>query len=164
MKFEVRKIRESDIEGFRAALDAVVSERKYLLTLETPSSQVIGDFVRANVENNYAQYVAEFQNEIIGWADIIPKQKEAVKHVGELGVGVIAEHRGKGIGKVLLQHVIEHSWENGLKRIELEVYSSNLDAVALYEKLGFEHEGTKRNDTLIDGRYEDSLIMAQIRL
>ena len=99
MDFEVRKICESDVEGFTKALSSVVSERKYLLTLDPPLSEDVAKFLVSNIANNDAQYVALVEGEVVGWADIIAYQKEALSHVGVLGIGVIAEHRGKGIGK-----------------------------------------------------------------
>ena len=57
MDFQVRKIQESDVEGFRAALDSVVCERIYLQTVDTPSSEKTLSFIRKNIKNNYAQYV-----------------------------------------------------------------------------------------------------------
>lgn len=164
MNFEVRKIRESDVEGFKDALSSVVSERKYLLTLDLPLSDNVEKFIRANIEKNHAEYVALIQSEIVGWADIIPHEKEALRHTGVLGIGVVAEHRGKGIGKELLKRVVIDAWKNGLTRLELEVFASNVGAIALYEKFGFKHEGIKLNGRLIDGQYRDVCIMAQCRL
>lgn len=40
---------------------------------------------------------------MIGWCDIIPKNQEGFTHVGNLGIGLLAEYRHKGIGSVLLQ-------------------------------------------------------------
>jgi len=102
MEFEVRKITATDIADYRSALDSVVSEKKYLLTVQTPTLEDTDRFIRRNIKNNYAQYVALVEDKIVGWADIIPHEKELIKHVGLLGIGVISEYRGKGIGKELL--------------------------------------------------------------
>jgi len=160
----IRTIEETDIQGFHNALSSVVNERKYLLTLSPPSLSNVSDFIRKNIDNNFAQYVAVVDGEVIGWADITPREIEAMRHVGLLGMDVVAAHRGKGIGAELLKNVIQHSWETGLKRIELEVYASNRVAVDLYNKNGFELEGTKRNARYLDGRYEDAHFMAQCQM
>ena len=158
--FTVRKIQKSDIAGYRSALDSVVNEKKYLLTVQTPSIEDTDKFIRNNIRNNYAQYVALVDNNIVGWTDIIPHQKELIKHVGLLGIGVVAEHRKNGIGRELLAHTINHAKEVGLKRLELEVFANNSTAIALYKQLGFEHEGTKRNARYINDHYEDVCIMS----
>lgn len=46
--------------------------------------------------------------------------------------------------------------------MELEVAKKNKVAISLYEKLGFEAEGVKRNAFLVNGKYEDELLMAKI--
>ena len=164
MKYRIRYISESDIDGFAAVFDAVVKERKYLLTLETPPIDEVSDIVHTAIENNYAQYVAEIEGKIVGWADITPRQKGSVRHIGELGMGVAIGYRGQGIGKELLENVIRHSWKIGLTRLELEVISSNHAAITLYEHCGFEHEGIKQNAWFVDGIYKDILVMAQCRM
>ncbi len=164
VKFSIRKIQESDIEGFHAALSSVVRERIYLLTVEPPALEDTQKFIRHNIVNNTAEYVALSESQIVGWADILPHQKEVLSHSGLLGMGVISTHRGRGIGSELLRHVIDHAWQQGLTRIELEVFASNVNAFALYKKFGFELEGTKRNARLVDGGYEDVHIMAMCRI
>ena len=52
---------------------------------------------------------------------------------------------------------------NGLTRIELTVRADNLNAKALYEKLGFVHEGLRRRAMRVDGAYFDSNAMALLR-
>jgi len=160
MEFEVRKITATDIADYRSALDSVVSEKKYLLTVQTPTLEDTDRFIRRNIKNNYAQYVALVEDKIVGWADIIPHEKELIKHVGLLGIGVISEYRGKGIGKELLIHTINHARETGLQRLELEVFANNVAAIELYKQLGFEQEGIKRNARYINDRYEDVCIMS----
>jgi len=159
MSYVVRKIQESDIEGFRAALASVVSEKRFLATTAPPSPDSTADFIRRNIANNYAEFVALIGDEVVGWADIIPFEKEIMQHAGVLGMGVVAEHRGKGIGKALLFRTIDQARENGLKRVELEVFAYNSVAIALYKQLGFKHEGTKRKARYINGSYEDVCFM-----
>jgi len=48
-------------------------------------------------------------------------------------------------------------------RIEIEVYTDNVPAIALYEKHGFVVEGTCRNYAFRDGRYVDAHVMARLR-
>ena len=52
--------------------------------------------------------------------------------------------------------------ENNLTRLELTVVSSNMVAKHLYEKNGFEIEGTRKNAMIIDGKYVDEYYMAKL--
>jgi putative acetyltransferase len=76
-------------------------------------------------------------------------------------MGILPEFRGKGIGSKLLQKVIEHSVTFGLEKIELNVYTSNVSAIGLYKKFGFEQEGLIRKYRKLDGRYFDCLAMGK---
>jgi RimJ/RimL family protein N-acetyltransferase len=49
---------------------------------------------------------------------------------------------------------------NGIERIQLTVFASNQNAIALYRQLGFVEEGVRRRAWFLDGRYDDSVEMA----
>jgi L-phenylalanine/L-methionine N-acetyltransferase len=164
MDVTVRKIELEDAEGFWSALDSVAKEKKFVLLTEAPPFEKTRAFVQNNIEKNYAQYIAVSDGKIVGWVDAIPKAHPTMAHVGGLGMGVIAEHRGKGIGRKLLEKAIQHAWDSGLKRLELEVFADNEAAIALYKKHGFIQEGVKRFARAIDGHYQDIVVMAQYRI
>ncbi len=72
MTIEIRRIREGDIDGFRAAIDAVARESKYLALLRAPSLEQASAFVRRNIEKGYPQFVAVANEEVVGWCNIPP--------------------------------------------------------------------------------------------
>lgn len=51
--------------------------------------------------------------------------------------GVVPEHRGRGLGTVLLQKCLEGFRDAGVLRVTLEVTAKNQDAQRLYQRLGF---------------------------
>ncbi len=163
MGFQVRPIEIKDIKRFYTALCSVASERDYLLTYEPPPYKNVESFVLTNIDCNNAQYVAEWGDRIVGWADIIPLSRSSMEHVGSLGMGIERQFRGYGIGSALLKKTIKHAWGRNLKRLELEVFSDNEAAISLYKKHGYSEEGRKRYARYLDGRYQDVIIMAQYR-
>lgn len=60
-----------------------------------------------------------------------------------LNVAVLPEYRRKGIGEALVRYVITGFGD--LAFVTLEVRPSNTAAVALYQKLGFERVGERKN-------------------
>ena len=86
-------------------------------------------------------------------------------HCSEIGISIgEKEHWGQGYGKKALRLLINHGFDNlNLNRISLEVYSYNERAIAVYNKLGFIHEGTKREALYRKGKYFDIHIMSILR-
>ena len=72
--------------------------------------------------------------------------------------------QGKGVGRALMKALLDvaDGWLN-IFRIELNVFSDNERAIALYREFGFEIEGTHRAYALRDGHYVDSHSMARIK-
>jgi putative acetyltransferase len=86
------------------------------------------------------------------------------RHVGAIGMSVHDGWQGKGIGTALMRAGLDlaDNWLN-LTRLELEVYTDNEPAIRLYERFGFEREGTLRQHAFRDGHYVDSYMMARLR-
>lgn len=157
---QILPIAEEHIEGFREVLDTVARERRYLAFLEAPPAAEVAAFVRGNVRKGHPQFVALVDGRVVGWCDILPIDRPVKSHGGVLGLGILPEHRRRGIGTALIEAALARAKAGGLTRVELVVRKRNARAIALYERLGFVHEGAKRNAVRIDGEYEDAVCMA----
>lgn len=74
------------------------------------------------------------------WASIIFHLFERKPQAGELlmdGIAVDSQHRGQGIGSLLLDRIIQYAKENGFNSVRLDVIDSNPRARKLYESKGF---------------------------
>lgn len=149
--------------SYRACLDVVAREKKYLAQIEALPLERIEGFVKESVDNDAIQFFALSQEEVVGWADIFPSWAHAVSHCGSLGMGVHPNYRGQGLGKRLLNACIQKAWDKGLTRIELEARADNEPAIALYEKCGFKHEALKVQAMRFDGTYFDAVQMRLLR-
>jgi L-phenylalanine/L-methionine N-acetyltransferase len=148
-------------ESFCQAVDTVARERKYLgSTTGFPLEKML-DFVKFIVDQNLAQYYAVDNDKVVGWCDIIPKSYQGLTHVGVVGMGILADYRGKGLGTLLLEKTIEHAGLNGIEKVELDVYQSNAPAIALYRKMGFEVEGNRIKGRKLDNEYDNILLMGK---
>ena len=156
----IAAIREEHIEGFHEALDRVAREREYLNRFEAPPLESTREFVLRNIREGVAQFVALDRGRVVGWCDVSPDRHPATAHTGYLGIGLLPEYRGRGIGRRLISACLRKAKENGLERVDLSVNGSNVRARALYERVGFRLEGVRRKAAKYDGRYEDELMMA----
>lgn len=159
-EIEIREIREDDISGFRNCLDAVARERRFLAQLQAPPLEKVREFVLEAMEKGDVRVVAVDGERVVGWCDITTNRFPGLDHVGELGMGVLKEYRGKGIGLALLRETLRLAWEKGLEKVELEVFASNQAAINLYKREGFEVEGRKRKSRKLDGEYDDIIVMS----
>jgi RimJ/RimL family protein N-acetyltransferase len=78
-------------------------------------------------------------------------------------MGLLLDFRGRGFGERLLRQAIQAADAFGFRRIELGVFATNIAAAALYRKVGFVEEGTRRMAILVDGIYHDEIIMARLK-
>ncbi|MGR3464744.1 GNAT family N-acetyltransferase [Limimaricola sp.] len=100
---------------------------------------------------------------IVAHGGLLPRKRRRA-HVGEVVLIVHDDHVGRGYGTSLLRALLDlaDNWL-GLRRLELEVNADNRAAIRLYERHGFEVEGTKRGDVLRAGVLIDSHVMGRLR-
>ncbi len=104
-------------------------------------------------------------NEVVGQLGLFTlPQNPRRRHVGQLGMAVRDDWQGKGVGSALMQAAMDlaNNWLN-LSRLELEVYTDNEPAIALYKKFNFVTEGTLKNFAYRDGQFVDVYTMARLR-
>ena len=156
-------VEEAYAASYRACLDIVAREKKYLAQIEALPLERIEAFVKESAATDAIQFFALNQAEVVGWADIFPAWAHAVSHCGSLGMGVHPSYRGQGLGGRLLAACIQKAWTKGLTRIELEARADNEAAIALYEKFGFKHEALKAQAMRFNGEYFDAVQMRLLR-
>jgi RimJ/RimL family protein N-acetyltransferase len=160
MQVTIRSIGLEDADGYRAALDAVAREGRFLSRLEAPPAERSLAFVRQNLEAGNPHLLAVDGGAIVGWCDITRGSGPVAAHVGTLGMGLLPAYRGQGIGTRLMERALAEAWARDFLRIELDVYADNAAALALYGKFGFEREGVRRAAARLAGRYRDICLMA----
>ena len=77
-----------------------------------------------------------------------------------MNVAVHPDHRRRGIGAILVEALITHLRNMDCENLTLEVRASNEGAIALYEKLGFQQIGLRRN--YYRNPKEDALILRKM--
>ena len=158
--YQIIPISEQYIEEFWAAVDSVARERKYLTFLEGPSLEMVRAFVVENLKSNWPHVVAVIKEKVVGWCDITSLHRPVFEHAGTLGMGILADYRGQGIGEALIRMALEKAKTRRLTRIELTVREKNESAISLYKKVGFVVEGFHKNAVRISDKYENHISMA----
>ena len=103
----------------------------------------------------YLCRVADFDGEVAGYGILAMGAGEA--HI--LNLCVRADLRGRGLGRRLLQLLIDRARDGGNEAVFLEVRPSNPRAIALYESVGFETVGRRKGYYQAHGGREDALVL-----
>ncbi len=134
-----------------------LSPGEFNLSIEQ-ERQVLAEYAEAE---NSIFLIAEAGETFAGNINLRGGQRQANHHVATLGMAVVREWRGMGLGSLLLQHGLVWARVNQIvKRLELNVFVENVAAVRLYQKYGFEIEGVRRKALYRHGRFHDDYLMA----
>jgi L-amino acid N-acyltransferase YncA len=99
----------------------------------------------------------------VGWGSLNQyNPRECYRHVADFSVYVERGFRGKGVGKVILAHLIELAREQGYHKMVLSAFPTNTGGMALYEKMGFRTVGIYREQGRLDGRWVDTVVMEKL--
>lgn len=164
----LRRARPDDADAFVAMMsDAAV----YPGTLQLPYAdaavwrhRLSNPAAATGVVTADLHLVAVHDGQVIGSAGIHPAAVSVRRrHAMGLGITVTRDWQGQGVGQLLVTALCEHAdnWA-GVLRLELTVFADNTRAVALYQRNGFEIEGTHRAYALRDGVYVDVYTMARL--
>ena len=159
MTVTIRAARPEDAEAI-AVMASLPGVRHGTLRLPFTTAEDTRRFLER--PNKHA-IVAERGDVLVGQASLI-RDVGRRAHVGSIGIYVHDDHVGQGIGRALMEALIDlaDNWL-GLRRLELGVVVDNAPAIHLYESLGFEREGRLRGDALRNGVLTDSWAMARLR-
>jgi RimJ/RimL family protein N-acetyltransferase len=137
-----------------AELFAAVAEERTGIASEPP----------IDVEQRTAQFTASIASSMVAVAggQVVGMIHTDVTRygVGELGMLVDREWRGRGVGTALIQATIAWAADQGLHKLSLEVFAQNKAGIALYRKCGFVEEGHRvKHYRRASGELWDSIIM-----
>jgi len=112
-----------------------------------------------NAHTKECRLVAESDGEILGWAALSPVSSRCVYGgVGGVSVYISDKSRGKGVGNLLMQHLIDESEKAGYWTIQSGIFPENTASINLHEKTGFRYIGKRERVGKIHGVWKDNLL------
>jgi RimJ/RimL family protein N-acetyltransferase len=165
VKARIRPAETADAAALVALASAVGAEPEGWLLADASWRSVADErrYIRSLRRHpDAALYVAELQAEIVGRLSLARDPHRSSAHVADLGLMVASSHRRRGIGSALLVQAEDWARSAGVTKLELHVFPHNAPALALYESLGYEREGHRRDHyRRPDGRFVDAILMAK---
>lgn len=99
--------------------------------------------------------MADVNGEMVGVLTFRAGSRERMRHIGELGMSVVRDYWGQGIGTALLNALIDWAPSAGVTKLVLRVRSDNRRAISLYKRIGFVSEGLQSRGMQVKGQYWD---------
>lgn len=97
-------------------------------------------------------------NELIGNISYFNHSKPVLG--ATMGIYIASKYRGKGYGKQAIDLMLRHAFETlNYEAVRIEVFSYNLNAIKVYEKIGFKKVGAWRNAKYHQGKLYDIVLM-----
>lgn len=110
-------------------------------------------------EGPSAVWVLEDGDQIVGDASV----QERVPGVLTVGMAILPEARGRGGGRAMMETILDHARSCGAHKLDLEVWTDNFRAIALYGSAGFQVEGLRRDHyRRRDGTLRSTLVMGRL--
>jgi phosphinothricin acetyltransferase len=104
--------------------------------------------------------VARRQGQILGWAALTPVSGRCVyAGVAEVSVYVAAAARGHGVGKTLLQALVQESEKAGIWTLQAGIFPENGASLALHHACGFRQVGRRERLGQVDGVWRDVILL-----
>ena len=163
----VREAEVADSEAFLQYGQEVFKDDKYFMTTKEEakewwSIEKTTDRIKGYIDQQgKVLLVAVMDGRIVGSIEVECGSKRRTRHVGQIGMTVLAEYRGIGVGTALMASVIAWARKDAIiEKLALSVFATNKAAGGLYKKLGFEEEGREiRKIKLGEGKYVDTVLM-----
>ena len=108
----------------------------------------------------HSRVVAKEGDNILGWAALTPVSGRCVyAGVAEVSVYVSDKARGKGLGKQLLQKLIEESEANNLWTLQAGIFPENIPSIKIHEDCGFRIIGKRERIGMMNGIWRDTVLL-----
>jgi len=112
-------------------------------------------------EGEIINTIAEIGRSIIANGEVTRGRYKDTRRHGRIGLTMIREYRGQGIGHAIIETLLRESRKAGLKTLEAEFLAENESARRAYQRGGFRQAGLIPHKLFRNGKYFDGLIMAR---
>jgi len=107
----------------------------------------------------FARLVLREGETVLGWAALSAVSKrEVYRGVAEVTVYVAEVARGQGIGRALLDALIEDSARKGIWTLQASIFPENVASVELHRRCGFREVGRRERIAMLHGVWRDTLL------
>ena len=155
MHFVIEEMREADWTSVRAIYQEGIAGGTATFESQVPEWP---EWDRGHLRAG--RLVARSEGQVVGWAALTPvSDRCAYTGVAEVSIYVTASAREKGIGKALLQALIQTSERAGVWTLQGGIFPENQASLALHKTCGFRDVGRRERLGQLNGVWKDVILM-----
>ncbi len=149
----MRHATEKDLPKIVEIYNSTVPTRISTADTEKVSVRSRMDWFTKHSPNKRPLLVHEIDGQVTGWVSFEPFYgRSAYDHTAEISIYIAEEHRGKGLGRSLLNEAIHWTPLLGIKTLVGYIFSHNAPSIHLFRSFGFEEWGRLPNIAEMDGK------------
>ena len=161
MPITVRAVEERDAEAVARIYNEGIADRIATFETEPRSAEERLNVIRES-KDSYAFVVAEEEGRVVGWASTSQyRSRPCYRGVAEFSIYVGREARGRGVGRPLLQGLIDQAEAMGFWKLLSRIFPENTASRALCQRMGFREVGVYEKHGKLDGAWKDTAICAR---
>lgn len=160
---QIRKANESDLKKITEIYNWAVQNTVATFDLENRTEDKAQEWFLLHRDPYYPLFVAEMNNEIVGWASISPfHPRPAYKASGEFSIYIAPDFQKRGLGKRFLATLCETAQQLGYHTLLGLITGTNTPSLSVAEKLGFLEVGRYREVGQKFGKVLDVVVVQKI--
>lgn len=162
MSFSIRRLGPDDAEAYRAIRhEALANHPEAFVSTAEAFAQKSDAEIRQTLEALTVFAAVLPDGRLGGINGFLRHEGAKERHRGwMIQVYVRPAHRGTGMAQALVEHLVDHARHHVLQ-IHLGVWSENVPAIKLYQRLGFQTYGTEPRYLFVNGRFIDEHLMVR---
>ena len=161
----IRDATAADLPAIVDIYNSTIPSRMVTADLEPVSVASREAWFAEHSPERWPLWVAEddgHDGQVLGWLSFSKfHPRPAYSITGELSIYIQAQHRGRGLGKVLLERAIAHAPQIGLTNLIGLIFAHNRPSVGLFAKFGFAEWGNLPRICVLDGAVRDVVILGR---
>ena len=163
MGVTVRLVEPRDADATRAIYNREVAESTVTFDMVERSLEDQRAWVAAHRGAHAAVVAVDDDGTVLGFASLSPyRSRPAYAPTVEDSVYVHRDHRGQGLGRRLLDDLVDRAREHGFHSVIARIVGGHAASIALHDRCGFEYAGTEREVGRKQSRWLDVVLMQRM--
>lgn len=108
----------------------------------------------------HSRLVAVENGQVLGWAAFsLVSPRYCYRGVAELSIYIGTANQGRGVGNLLMQHLIQESEDNGIWMIQSSTFPENTASIRLQKRYGFREIGYRKRIAELNGQWRNTILL-----